>query len=317
MDNLVINSLFIFNSNALKRFFKKISLYFLANLIAVLALLLYIQNKDSELNFKQSQTESALYSTPKNISTDILIMGSSHGRMLTRGICDSIVKSKLGHNIINISKSAAGIIPEYELLRYFYNNNNKCKKILYVIDPFIFYTNKWNEDLYFLTDEPFKFDFLLQILFTDINPDVKYNYIKSKFLSEWNVHHASQLPDVTNCLSKIDTIAVNKRKKALYIDYSSEKFVHYSQKLNKLIKLAERHRNKIVFIVTPNLLGEMKGSNDVADLFRKIEKTNPYIKFYDFSGLIINPELYYDIDHLNAKGIDYFAENYLKPVLVD
>lgn len=299
----------------MKRFFKNIFIFLIVNLLIAISLLYYIDKNDSSFSFKQSETESALYSMPKDSSVDILIMGSSHGRMLTRGICDSITKSYLGKNIVNISKSASGIVPEYEFLKYFYSKNNSCKTILYVIDPFIFYTKKWNEDLYFLTDEPFRFDFFGQILFSKLNNDVKYNYIKSKFLTQWKTFHGSQLPDVTKSLEEIDNVAISKRKSALYISTDDSQYILYKQKLIQLINFSQKQNCKLYFILTPTLLGDMKGKHDLLNLIAGLKSKGLITDYANYSDLIENPELYYDTDHLNATGIDYFAKNYLKDFL--
>ena len=295
----------------IKRFLKNISYFLLINFTIIALLLLYIDKRDNRQNFKQSETESVLYSIPENQTYDLIIMGSSHGRMFTRGKNHSNVEKLLNKKIVNISKSAAGNVPEFEFLKYFNKRGNKAREIWYFIDPFIFYSSKWNEELYFLTDEPFRFDFFLQILMSGLSTDVKYNYIKSKFMGDWLEFGASRVPDTETKLTSVDSSAVLKRVNSEYPSGLQKKiFIKYARKFDQLISYANKNNIKITFIIPPTLLNNIPGMTEMKSFLSDLKK-NYKVNFYDFSEVIKKPEFYYNHDHLNNDGVDYFTKRFL------
>jgi len=298
----------------IRRFAKNIFYFLFINVAIILAILFYINKRDNKNNYKQFETESVIYSIPESKTFDLIIMGSSHGRMFTRGKNHLNVEKILNKKIVNISKSAAGIVPEFEFLKYFYKNGNKASEIWYFIDPFIFYSSKWNEELYFLTDEPFRFDFFFQILFSNLTSEVKYNYIKSKFSTEWIDFNASILPETESKLTKIDSTAVQKRAISVYPSgLSEEVFDKYSSVFKQLIMFANAKELKITFIIPPTLLGFLPGMKELK-LFLKNIKKDDSISYFDFSETIKNPAYYYNHDHLNNNGVDFFTKKYLSHI---
>ncbi|MGD0711208.1 MAG: hypothetical protein ABR968_08485 [Bacteroidales bacterium] len=242
-------------------------------------------------------------------------MGSSHGRMFSRGKNHLNVEKILNKKIINISKTAAGPVPELEFLKYFYDKGNKTKEIWYIIDPYIFYSEKWNEGLFFLTDEPFRFDFFSQIFFSGISTDVKYNYIKSKFSNDWIVNKASRLPDTEVKLYKTDTSAVAKRIKTEYPSgLKKEIFIKYSEELYKILEYSNNKKIKITFIIPPTLLGKVPGMNEMKIYLKDIEKKF-HTKYYDYADSLLNPEFYYNHDHLNNAGIEALTKQFLTKII--
>jgi hypothetical protein len=298
----------------MRSFIKNIFVFFVINISIIFTILFYVDYRDNTFSFKQWETESVLYSIPKKQSFDLLIIGSSHGRMFTRGKNHLNVEKILHKKIINISKSGAGPIPELEFLKYFYSNGNNAKEIWYIIDPFVFYSEKWNEDLYFLADEPFRFIFFFQLLFSSLSTDVRYNYIKSKFLNDWLVFNASRLPDTETKLEKVDPLALVKRMKTEYPSgVKKEIFEKYAKVFYNIINYSSDKKSKITFIIPPTLLGKIPGMDELK-LFLKDAKEKYFITYYDFSDSLINPQYYYNHDHLNNDGIDFFTKKFLGSV---
>ena len=275
------------------------------------AIFAYLIIQDKNLNYPQGKTESALISIPENINTDILIMGSSHGRMFSRNKNHETVEKILKKQIINIGASAAGVVPEKLFLKYFFYKNNSAKTIFYIIDPFVFSTSKWNEDLYFLAEEPFKLDFFFLTLFSNVSIDVKYNYIKSKFKHDWHEYNASRMPVTTDSLSTPDSSSINSRIKAIYPDgLNLITFKKYDNYLQEIVQIARDHNTQIIFIIPPSLLGKQPLTDELIKSLQNLHTKYGY-KYYDFSLSIPNSYYYYNHDHLNNNGIKYFTEKFI------
>lgn len=299
----------------MKQFFIKISLFILIQFIPVGILLSYLQYCDSKLHYSQGKTESALLCIPSSAHVDLLFMGSSHARMFSRNSNHNMVEKTLKKNIVNIGISAAGLIPEELFLKYFYAKKNSVPIIVYFIDPFVFSTRKWNQDLYFLTGEPFRFDFLFQLLFTDINLDVKYNYIKSKFSKDWRNKNASVLPNTTDSLKETDTSNVRQRIASIFPDgHKKGTFLEYKKTLIHILEMAKKNNARVIFIIPPSLLGKFPLTDELMGMKQELkERFNSDL--YNYSETIESPQYYYNHDHLNNAGVEMFTKKYLLPLI--
>src|SRR3989339_461642 len=232
----------------MKKFFTKLFLFTGLQLMIISAIFAYLIIQDKNLNYPQGKTESALISIPENI---------------------------------NIGASAAGVVPEKLFLKYFFYKNNSAKTILYIIDPFVFSTSKWNEDLYFLAEEPFKLDFFFLTLFSNVSIDVKYNYIKSKFKHDWHEYNASRMPVTTDSLSTPDSSSINSRIKAIYPDgLNLITFKKYDNYLQEIVQIARDHNTQIIFIIPPSLLGKQPLTDELIKSLQNLSSKPFYKNIY-------------------------------------
>lgn len=300
----------------MKTFVWKAAVFLGINLILLMGVLWLAREQDDDLFFHYSLTESVLNSLPENQTYDLLIMGSSHGRIFSRGPNHRVVEGILGLRMANIARSAAGIIPENAYLDYFYAKGNRAGTIVYFLDPFVFSTDRWNERQFFLTEEPFEFGFLRQMIRHGIDPGILYAYVKSKFGHEWRKSHGVVRIDESFALQFRVEESVRKRLDALYPDgYQKAVMETYIPKLEETLSLARRHQSRVVFILPATLLGEMPGHADLTAQLKRLEQQVP-ISWYDFSNEIRDPRLFYNHDHLNRRGVRYFTEHYLREVIV-
>ncbi len=283
------------------------SIIFIVINLALAGAYLYLTQNWYEYN--NWNTYSSLLPMKQNTKYDLLILGSSHGRVFSSFSNHERVENILKIKMLNLSKTAGGLLPEKVLLKYFYDQGNSVSKILYVLDPQIFYSAKWNEDNYFLEDEPLYLNFLWSARKQGLSDEVLFNYIRSKFSFYWLSSRAPvvELYEET-ALSRIDLEAVKKRKEFLYSDgLKSEVFSTYSKMLKDLVVVASKHDSKIIFIYPPTLLGDLPGASEVATLIKSFKKDYD-VEFYDFSGIIKEPKYYQDHDHLNTQGVELFSK---------
>ena len=285
------------------------SIIFIAINLGIAGGYLYLNQNWYEYN--NWNTYSSLLPMRDNQKYDLLILGSSHARVFSSFGNHERVENILGVKMLNLSKTASGLLPQKALLEYFYERGNSTSKILYILDPQIFYSAKWNEDNYFLEDEPLYLGFLWCALREGISYEVLTNYVRSKFSFYWL---SSRAPVVElyedTALSRIDKEAVRKRKEFLYSDgLKKEIFEHYARMMKELVLSAQKHNTKIVFIYPPTLLGDLSGSKEVADLVESFKDSG--VHFYDFSNVLKEHNYYQDHDHLNTSGVELFVGKYL------
>jgi hypothetical protein len=147
-----------------------------------------------------------------------------------------------------------------------------------------------------------------------LSTDVKYNYIKSKFLDEWIEYGASRVPETETKLASVDSTAVLKRINSEYPSgLKTEIFKKYSNKFDQFISYGNKKDMKITFIIPPTLLNNIPGMNEMRAFLSDLKK-NYKINFYDFSEVMKKPEYYYNHDHLNNYGVEYFTKNFLFPI---
>lgn len=283
------------------------------NALIVLIILIISQ---SLYHYDNWDSEGHLFVIPKDTNYDILMLGASHGRVLSSSHNHERLEKILSKNILNLSKTAGGVVPEKLYFSYFYTRGNSAKKVVYFLDPFVFFSKKWNEGAYFLEDEPLSPRFLLEAIRQKLDKQIIFNYIRSKFTYFWFISRKPSTPEIERgSLEAVNAEAVRKRMERLYPDgMEGAPAAAYSEILEETIRLADEHNNKIIFILMPTQLGDVPGSEY---LIRKLKalKESGRSEFYNLSDIMREPKFYSDHDHLNTEGVEYFTKNYLKLII--
>lgn len=301
----------------LKRFLLRMLLFMGLNALLLLLLLHMGNMRLRQFAFNCGNTESNLLHIADNESYDIVILGASHARSLSRKGNHQRIEQILGKKIANLSKGhgAGGIKNQYLYLTYFLKKGNTARLLVYFIDPFVFYNDKMDNHNFIYNDEPFRFDFALHIIRHGISAETFVNYLKYKLKPYhywWNYQ-----PDLdsaeTDYLTRIDSIKIQQRLAVLYPDGMPEKI--YRSKmvyLKKIIALARKNNMQLIFIIPPTLIGKLPGHDT---MLNELSRITPALKIIDYSASIMQPVYYYDHDHLNTAGVVLFTQNYLRHVL--
>lgn len=199
---------------------------------------------------------------------------------------------------------------------YFLERGNTTDQVVYFIDPFIFYSDRWNEHNYFLEDEPITLDFLRLALKGGVSNSQLFNYIRSKFTPFWiNGYQPSLTATQDNVVSLTDDQAVEKRLAILYPKgVESAEFARYRTYLRGITEMATTHHIKLIFVFTPTLLGTVPGMAETQAELMMLQKEFPFSMF-DFFDVIVDKNFFADRDHLNTAGVEFFTRNYLKKIL--
>lgn len=291
------------------RFFVRLLCFVAINMVFAL---LYIVITQSRYHYTNADTEAHLYIIPRNQHYDLLIAGASHARALSSAQNHSRLEKILSRKILNISKTAAGVLPEEMYLSYFYELGNSTTDILYVVDPFVFYSARWNEQDYFLEDEPLRPDFLALAIRRQLPWPLLANYIRSKFTPFWITgYQPDRSATRLKGLTAVDPVAVEKRMAILYPNgVDPARFGQYRPYLERIIQTAAAHRARLTFVFLPTLLGSLPGMEQtktaLADLARQYKFT-----VADLSTAVKDPVFFGDHDHLNTPGVALVAKSYL------
>ena len=263
-------------------------------------------------DFANSQTESNLFVVRKKTHYDLLVLGTSHARIFSRTGNHERVEEILGASMLNLSTGGGrGVYASRIFFDYFLSRGNTAGTVVYFIDPWVLYSQKWNEDNDLFSNEPITPAFLSFIVRRGVNAATIANYLKTKVSWEWV--RQSPKPDTENNirLDGVDGEAVAKRVESLYPDgLESATFEKYRTELSVLTETANANNIRLVFIIPTTLLGDMPGEDALKQALDEMDA-----EWYDLSNAITDPHLYYDHDHLNTAGIVAFTQKYLRPIL--
>lgn len=300
--------------NEILKFCTKLILFIV---LFVVLTFIWVSVPQWRFQFTNKDTESNLLIMPSNENLDIVMLGTSHGRTFSRYGNHQRVENILQSRILNLSKgNGGGPFVESLFLSYFYEQKNKADVVLYFIDPWVFYSAKWNEENFFLSEEPLNLNFLTLALKYGTDKQVIFNYLKTKLGVGWLLTKPTiSLLSDEKSLAMVDKEAVEKRIENLYPDGTNEDYARLQMRyMENMLDLASQNKTKTIFIIPPTLLGNLPGH---AQLIKRLEewKKTYSIEFFDFSDSMSNPSLYADHDHLNSKGIDVFTQKFIKPIL--
>jgi hypothetical protein len=291
----------------MNKILQHITLFFLLNLLLLILILRIGNLRLKKFSFNNSNTESKKY--------DVVILGSSHARSLSRSGNHQRMENILEKKIANLAKGhgAGGIKNQYLYLSYFLDKGNTADTLIYFIDPFVFYNDYMDNNNFIYNNEPFSIDFALHIIRHGTRTETFLNYLKYKLKPYWWAYQPDSDTAETAFLTTVDSAKFNKRLAVMYPDeLKKDVFDEKVKRLQKLTALAQQHNMKIIFIIPPTLMGKLPAHDNMLNM---LQANYSQIPVYDFSLSISQPPYYYDLDHLNTSGVVYFMENYVKEVL--
>ncbi|MBD0400816.1 hypothetical protein [Flammeovirga sp. EKP202] len=306
----------------MKRLLTLTLLYLILLLLFTTGILNICSNIVSNRQFKNYETESNLLVMNENDNYNSLLMGISHARNFSRHKNHLRIEKILNEKILNIGQGEGrcGINEQLFYLDYFYSLGNSSSKVIYVISPPLFFSNTLPIASNTFDREPFEFKFLFNyLLFDSENKQERLiSYLQSKFTNVWLNQKPNSKDSKNEKLNHIDNNAVDIGFEMVYQDSLSTKNRYHKsiKRVEETINLAINNNSKVILIIPPALFGKWKGHNEIVSFAKKME-TLKAVEFYDFSESILSPEYYYDHHHLNTRGIIYFTDKFLKPILVD
>jgi hypothetical protein len=298
------------------RFIKKLGWFITINIILAVGVLIIIKLTEPSYEKTDESTEASFSAIPTNKQFDLVILGTSHAREFTRSGNKATVESILNTKLWNLSKGFGhgGLVSSIAAWDLFKQSKNTTKRLVYFIDPWIFYYSKWNEENFFLEDEPLKWDIFQNAFHNKASLSVLINYVKAKFKPSYFLNQPINNTRNYKQLDSINNMKAEKQMKIYYYEAINDKsFERYKELFKEFTLGLHKQGIELVIIIPPTLLNKEPGFDRVWNFLSTIKN----IKLYDHSQAVRDPKLYYDISHLNSTGIEYYTNNYLKAVLAN
>ena len=302
----------------MKRFILKLGLFVLMNASAGLAALALL---DARYSFEQWQTDSLLLSTPRNTDYDLVILGTSHARLLTRFKYNyEFLTRELDMRILNLAiPFGGGVLLEKMYFRNFFDRGNTAKTVLYFLDPYVFFSSLPNKYHKFVYYEPIRFSFLARMICHGMPFERVFTYIRSKFSWRWLTqkpiliaYDGIQMADYG---ISMDPERMRARAESLYPEGLDEtSYASYAPMLDEVIAMGRERGCRVIIVFPPTLLGPEKGASRVKQLLDACRERHAF-EFHDLTDAVPEPDLYSDYDHLNSKGVELFITQHIKPIL--
>lgn len=300
----------------MKRFVFKIALFVVLNAALAFAALSIV---DSRYHFKQWETDSILLSMPENTRLDLLIMGTSRARILTRVHCNwETFAREFGDSIFNIAVPfGGGIVPEKIYLKNFFREGNSADTILFFVDACMFFAPQPNREHRFVNYEPLRAGFFFDLVTNDQPLDRIATYVESKFSYRW----FTLKPGYVGCHTMelkpedMDPAKMKKRLDSIYFEGLNERyFQKYILDFKDILRMAQERGSRIIIAFAPILLGDQPGMPRLMKELNEYQKEFDF-EIHDFTHAIPDLACFCDYDHLNAKGVERLVTECLRPIL--
>ncbi len=304
----------------MKRFILHI-LLFTAILIGFSCIVLLIPSTIVESRaFKNTETEGNLLVFEKDEHFNLLVMGISHARNFSRHNNHQLVQDILEQKMLNIGQGAGacGINEQHFYLDYFYSQNNSSDQVVIVLSPPMLFSHTLPIASNTFNLEPFEPLFFYRYLtFPAENKKQRiWSYLNSKMSLYWIRMKPKTKAGKYKSLTALDSSKVRAGQDLAYSGKPTDdmRFQKSKSQLEAIVQLAANHNSEVVLFIPPALFGKWRGHEETEALGFELAKQTG-VSFHDFSESILEPKYYYDHHHLNTPGVEYFTEQYLKPVL--
>lgn len=301
-----------------KRFIQKALIFLLINSLILAGLLYYFSGRNRNANMSNWETESNLLAMGASEHYGLALLGTSRGRVLSRDGNHRMLEEILGCKVMNLSKGGGGGLMPAELhLANFYHRGNRADHIVYLVDPWVFFSPINNENnTFFLRDEPFEL-FILGKLFMDGYPLNRIaSYLQMITVKDWAAVSRYAAPGLTDgVLGAIDGRKLAQAREHYLSRYAPNGFEKYSRYVDRINTLARRHGGRITYIMLPMLIPDFPGMGQVDRKLRRVAREQPHVAYYNLADAMHDKKFFYDHMHFNKTGIDYFTRTWLYPLI--
>lgn len=248
----------------------------------------------------------------------VALLGTSRGRIFSRDHNHRLVEEILGQKVINLSKGGGGGLMPAELhLSYFYHLGNRVDHVVYLVDPWVFFSPINNdENDFFLRDEPFELYILWKLIAEGYPFNRLSSYLQMISVRDWRSISTYAGPGLTGgTLKYIDQkklIEARDHYLSKYVENGFEKYSRYVDIINAKVK---QEGGRITYVMLPMLIPDFPGMDQVDQKLRQAADQNDNVAYYDLSDAMHDRRYFYDHMHFNKTGIAFFTRHVINPVL--
>lgn len=302
-----------------KRFLIKTAAFGLLNAAILAAVLLFFSGRDRDVRLDIDETESNLLVMGENQHYGVAILGTSRGRVLSRDGNHRVLEAILGERVINLSKGGGGGLMPAELhLSHFYDRGNTVDHILYLVDPWVFFSSINNENNdFFLRDEPFELSILWKLIRDGYPRDRVFSYLQMIAVTDWAAISRYAGPGLTRgALKAVDRTKLEEARQHYLDRYGEGNFERYSPFVDRINALARENGSRITYILLPLLMRDFPGLPEVDRKLRTAAESADHVDYVNLESAMQDRRFFYDHMHFNTAGIAWFAKNALRPILL-
>jgi hypothetical protein len=240
---------------------------------------------------------------PAHIS--LVILGSSRAKVF--GYSELLkTTSLLQRSCEVLAQGGAGVVNQLAMLQLFLKKGNSADEIVYLIDPFCFYSEKFNEQSTIGTHIPFRWGDIPLLFRLRYRLDFfLIGYVRPKLLAfkEGTVETGVPSFDAANRIAQLYPQGTTPETLNKYLGIFEE-----------ILKIAVARNMKLHAIVSPTLIKNEPGKEDLIRKLIALQTVFPF-ELRDMSESITDQSYFRDVDHLNTKGMHLFLTRYLRPEL--
>ena len=202
-------------------------------------------------------------------------------------------------------------------LSWFYHRGNTADNVVYLVDPWVFYSSINNESNdFFLRDEPFELFIFWQLIRDRYPLDRLFSYLQMIAVSDWRSISRYAAPGLTaGTLARIDEKKMADARRNYLEKYDQESFTAYGHVVNRINRLVGDHGGRITYVMLPLPMPDFPGLAEVDAFLRETAAREEGMAYYSCAPCMQETRFYYDHMHFNKTGIDYFLRNCIKPIL--
>jgi hypothetical protein len=299
-------------------FIIKIFIFGMLNLCILLLLLSSFSGRHRDIHLSYAESESNLLTYGENEHYPVVFLGTSRGRVLSRDGNHEMVKQILNRKVANISKGGGGgLMPAEVHLYNFLKQGNTIDHVIYLVDPFIFYSSINNENNdFFLKDEPFEFSIFLKLVRDRYPLDRLFSYMKMITVTDFKKISRYGSPGLTlGTLRSIDNNKIEEARRYYLSEYDRDGFTAYGHVVKNINRMVKKHGSRITYVMLPLLIKDFPGLKEVDAFLRKAAKGVDSVSYVNCASFMQDKRFYYDHMHFNKKGIEYFLKECILPIL--
>lgn len=302
-------------------FIKKSLLFLLLN-AAILGIVLGIfSGAHRDLYMGNGETESNLLVMGGGHSPahyGVALLGTSRGRIFSRDHNHQLVEEILGCKVINLSKGGGGGLMPMELhLSYFYHLGNQADHVVYLVDPWIFFSPINNEENdFFLRDEPFELYILWKLIAEGYPSNRISSYLQMITVKDWRAISTYAGPGLTSgTIRRMDPVKLLEARAHYLSKYADGGFEKYSRFVDMINAKVKEHGGRITYLMLPMPIPDFPGMAQVDQKLRQVAEANDHVAYYNVADAMRDHHFYYDHMHFNKSGVAYFTRRVIGPVI--
>jgi len=264
------------------------------------------------------QTDSIFEGNDLREPYDIIVLGTSRAYALSRfRLHHEYLEDALGANVLNAAlPTGGGIKPAAAYLEELLASGVRPECVLLALDPFVLYNIGSNEHHPFVEQEPFRWSFWLRLASMGFEWRRLAAYPRSKFGRSWLQREAAPLIGHARSVDAIDREIVERRMQSLYVDgVQPSVFERYADYVNRIAETCREADARLEIVFLPTLLGHEPGHARTLERASLLAQSSARVRVHDWTNVLRDRTLFYDLDHLNTRGVRWLADERLAPLL--